>query len=76
MLVQQISVKPGDKIVIIDPALNQYSKEEWIVTEEPLCGRFFGPHGANVIWVGPESGPNWPDPNVRIFLYPNQYRRV
>ncbi len=68
--------QPETKIIITDPALSKYFGKEWIITEEPLCGRFFGPNGANVIWVGPESGPNWPDPNIRIFLYPNQYKQL
>lgn len=68
--------KPEVKIVITDPDLKIYSHEEWIITEEPLCGRFFGPYGDDIIWVGPESGPNWPDSKTRIFLYPHQYERI
>lgn len=68
--------KPETKIVITDPYLDKYLGKEWIVTEEPPCGRAFGPHDPEVIWVGPESGDDWSNPNIRVFLYPHQYRIV
>lgn len=66
--------KPGNKIMIIDPDLSEYAGKAWIVLDEPICGKFFGPHD-DVIWVGPESGSDWPKSNTRIFLYEHQYRK-
>lgn len=66
--------EPEMRIVVTDPDLSRFHGKEWIVTEQPLCGRLFGPHNEDVIWIGPESGPDWPDPKVRLFLFPNQYK--
>lgn len=68
--------RPGDKIIVIDTDLKKYHNNEWIVLPKPTCGKFFGPHGFDIIWIGPESGPNWPDKNTRIFLRPSQYRII
>jgi hypothetical protein len=65
--------EPETKIIITDPELSQYFGKEWIVTEEPICGRAFGPHDPEIVWVGPESGPDWPKPDTRVFLRPDQY---
>ncbi len=74
MLTNTKQPQPGDKIIVIDPALKLYANQVWIVTKEPVCGRAFGPYDPEVIWIGPESGPNWPNQHTRVFLYPHQYR--
>jgi hypothetical protein len=70
-----VIAKPGDKIVVIDRALSKYSDQEWVVLEPPPCS-MLGLRDSNLVWIGPESGPNWPTHNVRVFLYSHQYELV
>lgn len=69
--------KIGDKIFITDSDLSAYFGKEWIITEKPLAGKFFGPHNSEVVWITPDSGSDWPDQNtVGLFLFPHQYELV
>lgn len=68
--------EPEMRIIVTDPDLSVFHNREWIVTEKPLCGRFFGPSNEDLIWLGPESGPDWPRPQTRLFLSSDQYEVV
>ncbi len=69
--------KIGDKIIITDPDLKDFHEREWAITKMPLAGECFGPYDPEVVWITPESGPNWPNPNTNgVFLFPHQYELV
>ncbi len=65
-----------DKIIVIDPCYPTYHGVEWAITETPPCGYFFGPYNVDGVWIGPESGPNWPYPHTRLFLPSRSYKMV
>ena len=66
----------GDKIVVIDPILTNFFGSQWVVKKRPVVGDCFGPDNPDIVWLTPESGPNWPKSHAAVFLFPCQYKLV